>query len=105
MPYSKILEGIAGLLVREGFLERVEHKGRGTRKVLVANLKYLEGKPVIDNVRRVSRPGRRVYRSVAEIRQVKSGFGIALLSTPKGLLTNREARKERVGGEVLCEIW
>lgn len=104
-PYSKILESIATILVAEGFLEGVEHRGRGTRKTLVVTLRYVDGKPVIDNLRRMSRPGRRMYRSARELRGVKSGFGIAIVSTPKGLLTNKAAKKANVGGEILCEVW
>lgn len=105
IPYSKILESIGTILVSEGFLENVVHKGRGPRKILVATLRYIDGKPVVDNIRRISRPGRRMYLSARKIRNVKSGFGVSLISTPKGILTNKEAKKENVGGEVLCEIW
>lgn len=104
-PYSKILENIATLLAREGFLERVERRGRGIRKTLIATLRYVDGQSAIDDLKRVSRPGRRVYLSAKELRQVKSGFGIAVLSTPQGLMTNREARAKNIGGEVLCEVW
>lgn len=105
MPYAKLLEAIGTLLVAEGFLEGITHKGRGPRKTLVATLRYVDGKPMVDNVRRVSRPGKRMYVSAGKIRNVKSGFGIAVLSTPKGILTNKAAKKANVGGEVLCEIW
>ena len=105
MPHARMLEHIAALLTREGFLEEFSTRGRGTRKTLVVRLRYLEGKPVVEDLRRVSRPGRRVYRSAAEIRSVKSGFGVAIFSTPEGLLTNREAKKRNVGGEVICEVW
>lgn len=105
MPHSAILEGIARVLEREGFLARVEPKGRGPRRVLVVRIGQVNGRPVIENLRRISRPGRRVYRAAKDLRVVKSGLGVSVLSTPDGLMTNREAKKKNVGGEVLCEIW
>ncbi|MBI4134229.1 MAG: 30S ribosomal protein S8 [Candidatus Terrybacteria bacterium] len=104
-PYSKILHRIAEILVREGFLEEVSHRGRGPRRILAVRLRYLDGKSVIEDLRRVSRPGRRSYMAIRNIRPVKSGFGIAVISTPEGLMTNREAKRKNIGGEVLCEVW
>lgn len=105
MPYSKMINAVAALLLREGFLESVEHKGRAPKKILVATLKYVNGRPALENLRRVSRPGRRFYLPYRELRAVKSGFGIAIISTSEGLLTSKEARKRKVGGEILCEVW
>ena len=105
MPYSKMVDQVASLLQREGFLEHVEHKGRVPRKVLVATLKYIGGRPALESSRRVSRPGRRFYQPYRELRSVKSGFGISIISTSEGLLTNKEARKRKMGGEILCEVW
>ena len=105
VSYTRMMEHIADLLTREGFLEEFSTRGRGIRKTLVVRLRYLDGKPAVEDLRRVSRPGRRVYRAAAEIRPIKSGFGVAVLSTPEGLLTNREAKKRNVGGEVICEVW
>ncbi|MCH7905346.1 MAG: 30S ribosomal protein S8 [Armatimonadetes bacterium] len=104
-PYAKMLERIATVLAKEAFIERVEHRGRGPRKVLVVYLRYIDGKPAIENLRRVSRPGKRIYASAKDLRPVKSGYGILVLSTPQGLFTNREARKRNVGGEIVCEVW
>lgn len=105
VPYAKILERIAAILLKEGFLASVRHIGRGPKKILSLELRYENGRPVIENLKRISRPGKRVYLRADALRPVKSGYGIAILSTPKGIMTNREAKKHHVGGEVLCEVW
>ena len=105
-PYSKMKEQILSALLREGFVESVESTGEGTKRELVVTLKYgPTGETVINALERVSTPGRRVYRGVAELTPVLRGMGIQILSTPKGILTDREARKENVGGEILCRVY
>lgn len=111
LPSSKIKVAIAQILKDEGFLESFEEvqvEGKATR-ILRLQLKYVgerrERRPVITGLRRVSRPGRRVYASKAEIPWVRSGMGVAILSTPKGVMTGTRARQLGVGGEVLCHVW
>ena len=108
IPSSKIKVAIAKILADEGYVGgyRIENRPRPT---LVINLKYVgEAKlqrSVITTLKRVSKPGRRVYTSVKEIPWIKSGMGIAVLSTPKGVITGQQARRLNVGGEILCYVW
>jgi small subunit ribosomal protein S8 len=111
LPSSKIKESIARILQEEGYIsgyEVVDGKIAGS-KVLRLHLKYVgerrERRPVISGLERVSRPGRRVYTGKQEIPWVLSGIGIAILSTPKGVMTGQRARQLGVGGEVLCKVW
>ncbi len=104
---SRLNRAVAEALTREGYVEGVNEilDPRG-HKALRIQLKYdIDGEPVISRLGRVSRPGRRVYRSVRDIPRVLNGLGITVLSTSKGVLSDREARTAGVGGEVLCEIW
>jgi small subunit ribosomal protein S8 len=106
-PHSKLRERIVEILKEEGYLEgyRVE-KGERIGDELVIQLRYgAENKPAIHSMRRVSKPGRRKYSSADDLPSVKSGLGVAIVSTSKGVITDREARRLNVGGEVLCEIW
>lgn len=106
VPASKIKTGLSGILKQEGYIhsfKQVEHEGRS---YLILNLKYVKDKEnVIHGLRRVSRPGLRIYSGAQEIPDVNGGLGIAILSTPKGLLTGKDARKQNVGGEVLAHVW
>ena len=111
VPSSKIKVAIASILEQEGFIEGFEESqvdGK-THRTLRIQLKYVgerrERRPVISSVRRVSRPGRRVYVGKHEIPWVQSGIGLAILSTPKGVMSGVRARQLGVGGEVLCEVW
>ena len=105
IPFSKFKYEIAKLLVKNGFIEKAETKGRKPKKVIEIILKYKDKLPIISGLKRISVPGQRIYTNYREIKSVKSGYGIAIISTPKGLMTNKEARKKKVGGEILCEIW
>lgn len=105
VPFSKLKYEIIKILEKEKFLEKIEKVGKKTKKIIKINLRYENGKPAISSLKRISRPSRRVYIPVKEIRQLRGGYGISIISTPKGLMTNREAKKQRVGGEVICEIW
>jgi small subunit ribosomal protein S8 len=106
IPHSRLKAEIAGLLKREGYLEDVVVGGEGVRKSLELVLKYQAGKvPCIRGIRRVSTPGLRRYASTREMPRVLGGLGIAILSTSQGLMTDREARRRKVGGEVLCYVW
>ena len=106
IPFSAFKLAIAEKLKDAGYIAGIEKKGKKVRKTLDVVLKYNEaGKPVIHGARRISKPGRRMYRSVHEITPVRYGHGSLILSTPKGIKTDKEAKKEKVGGEALFEIW
>ncbi len=106
IPASKIKQAITEILKHEGFIRDYEVVEEGRRRLLRIYLKYGSNKErVITGLRRISRPGRRVYVKKDEIPRVLGGLGIAILSTPKGLMTDREARKIGLGGEVLCYVW
>lgn len=104
LPYSKLKHAIAQILVREGYLESAE-RVESEFGTLQLKLKYQRNEPAISNLKRVSKPGRRVYASRGELPWVLNNYGIAILSTSQGLMTNREARKKKIGGEVICEIY
>ncbi|OGH91142.1 MAG: 30S ribosomal protein S8 [Candidatus Magasanikbacteria bacterium RIFOXYD2_FULL_39_9] len=104
LPYSKIKFGIANILVKEGYLKKVEEK-KDVHPYLLVTLQYHSNVPAITHIKRISKPGHRRYIKRDDIEKVLSGFGVAILSTPKGLLTNTEARKEQVGGELICEVY
>lgn len=105
-PYSKIKFHIANILKVEGYLENVEvtTSERGGQE-LTLTLRYEGRRPVIREVKRVSKPGRRVYAKATELPRIYSDIGIAIISTPNGLMTNKEARKRRLGGEVICKVF
>jgi len=106
MPHSAFKHAIAEKLKEAGYVKTVEKKGKKARKTLDVTLKYDEtGLHAIHGVKRVSKPARRVYKSVLEIVPVRYGHGMLVLSTPKGIMTDKEARKEKIGGEALFEIW
>ena len=106
VPFSNFKLAIAEKLKEAGYVQTIEKKGRKVRKTLDIVLKYGEsGKPAISGVKRVSKPGRRVYQGFHEIVPVHYGHGSLILSTPKGVMTDKEARKQKLGGEVLFEIW
>ena len=99
-------KAIADILLSEGYISAVELKEDGYNGILVLTLKYVgKKKPVINSLKRVSRPGLRVYSDVETMPKVMDGLGIAILSTNKGILTDRQAKAQNVGGEVLCYIW
>ncbi|MFC1664052.1 30S ribosomal protein S8 [Pseudomonadota bacterium] len=105
MPNSKIKTAIAQVLKSEGYIVDFLEKEVEGKPYLEIILKYYEGKPVIEKLERVSKPGRRVYSSANELPAVIGGLGIALVSTSKGIMTERDARKAGVGGEVLCSVF
>ena len=106
MPSSKLKVALARLLKEEGFISNYEEKVEGNFKTLSIELKYDENnKPVITNLKRVSKPGLRNYCKAKNLPQVLGGLGVAVVSTSKGLLTDRKARKENLGGEVLAYIY
>lgn len=105
IPFSNLKHNIAKILEKQGFVEKVERKGRKTQKLIKIVLKYNDKIPAITGLKRISKLGKRIYLPKEKIKKVKAGFGIAIISTSKGLLTDTEARKHKLGGEVLCEIW
>jgi small subunit ribosomal protein S8 len=106
VPYSNFKLAIAEKLKDAGFIASIEKKGKKVKKTLDVVLKYRDnGMPVISGVKRISKPGRRMYKSVLDIVPVRYGKGALLLSTPAGIMTDKEAKKAKVGGEALFEIW
>jgi small subunit ribosomal protein S8 len=104
VPHSRIKEGIAGLLKREGYIADFSLEGKLPR-VIKLKLKYQGKKNVIEGLRRVSTPGLRRYVGAAEIPRVRGGLGVAVLSTSEGLMTDMQARKKNIGGELICYVW
>lgn len=104
MPLSKLKLAIARLLLEEGYIADVAVDGEGVQAVLVLKLKYFRGKPVIEYIQRVSRPGLRIYRGKGELPKVWNGLGVAIVSTSQGLMTDRAARKAGHGGEILAFV-
>lgn len=106
MPSSNIKAGIARILADEGFIEGYGVTDDKPQPRLVLRLRYTsQGRSVISGLERVSKPGRRFYSGYKEIPWVRSGLGISIVSTPKGLMTGRKARRARIGGEILCNVW
>ena len=115
VPFSNFKYEIAKILEKHGFIEKVEKKGRKVKRTIVITLKYLPAEaltkaghdktPAISGLKRVSKPGQRIYLDSTKIKRVKGGYGMAIISTSRGLMIDKEARKQRLGGEVLCEIW
>ena len=104
MPASTFKESIANVLKEEGYIQDWRTEGEGSNKQLIIELKYYMGAPVIDKIKKVSRPGLRIYKSVEELPQVIGGLGIAIISTSKGVMTDRAAREGGHGGEVICTV-
>jgi small subunit ribosomal protein S8 len=104
MPASKLKASIAKVLKEEGYVEDFALREDGTRKELAIALKYYAGRPVIERLERVSKPGLRVYKGRDDIPRVMNGLGVAILSTSHGVMTDRKARADGVGGEVLCIV-
>ena len=115
VPFSNLKYEIAKILEKNGFIEKVEKKGKKTKKIIEITLKYLPAEalakegdnkiPAISGLKRISKPGQTIYLGHRQIKRVKGGYGIAIISTSKGLMTDKEARKQKIGGEVICEIW
>jgi len=103
-PVSKLRRNVLEVLQREGYIRGYRQDEQGFRELAI-ELKYHNGEPVIRELRRVSKPGRRVYRGVEDLPQIYNGLGIAILSTPRGVMSDSEAREAHVGGEVLCMVF
>jgi small subunit ribosomal protein S8 len=106
IPLSKLKEELARILVSEGYVDGYEIVGEGVHRSLRLKLRYgPERSRVINGLRRVSKPGLRVYRGASDLPRVNGGLGVAVISTSQGVLPDREARRRRLGGEVMCEVW
>ena len=105
MPSSKLKVAVAGILKEEGYITDFNISADEIKKVLSVELKYFEGKPVIATLERVSRPSVRRYRGTGDLPTILNGLGIAIISTPQGVMTDKTARAQGVGGEVLCYVW
>jgi len=105
LPFSKLKNEIANLLSKNNFVGEVKKIAKGKGKSMKINLKYGDGMPAIEGIKRISKPGQKMYFKTKEIKKIRGGFGISIISTSKGLMTNKEAKKAKLGGEVICEIW
>ncbi|NQW29590.1 MAG: 30S ribosomal protein S8 [Ignavibacteria bacterium] len=105
IPNSKLKVAIAEILKDQGFIAGFETEDDSKQGVLNIKLRYYLGQPVIREIHRVSKPGRRVYSGADKLPRVRNGLGIAIISTPRGVMSDKQARREHVGGEVLCTIW
>lgn len=105
IPFSRVKDQIANLLVEEGFVKSKTVKGEGKDKVIVIEMKYVDRERVITGLKRISKPGLRVYVSSSEVPKVLNGLGIAIISTNKGIMTDANARQHNVGGEVIAYVW
>ena len=105
LPSSNFKIKIADILKNEGFIKNFKVNKENTKFLLSLELKYHSGNPVINNFERVSKPGRRIFSSADSLPKINNGLGIAILSTPKGVMTDIDARKQRVGGEIICKVF
>ena len=105
LPSSKFKSKIADILKNEGFIKDFKVSTQEKKNILSLELKYHSGNPVISNFERVSKPGRRIFSSADSLPKINNGLGIAILSTPKGVMTDIDARKQKVGGEIVCKVF
>ena len=105
IPLSKIKNKIADILFNEGGVGEVKKTAKEGAKTLKISLKYDNGVPAVAGFKRVSKPGQRIYEGFSEIRKVRGGYGISIISTSKGLMTNNDARYKKIGGVVICQVW
>lgn len=105
IPYSKQKEHVIKVILAEGYIADYEITGEGTAKQITVSLKYFDNSPVITAIKRISRPGLRIYKNCQDLPKVVGGLGVAIISTSKGVMSDKAARYAKVGGEVLCYIW
>ena len=105
LPSSNFKSKIADILKNEGFIKDFKINSDDNKNILSLELKYHSGNPVISNFERVSKPGRRIFSSADSLPKINNGLGIAILSTPKGVMTDIDARKQKVGGEIICKVF
>ena len=104
LPYSRLKTDILNVLKEEGYIKNYAAVENGNKRDITVDLKYYQGRPVIEKIKRASKPSLRVYQGYQDIPQVRGGLGITILSTPKGVMTDKAARTQKVGGEVLCIV-
>ena len=104
MPHSNLKGEILNVLQQEGYIESSDVVAEGCKKVVSVTLKYYEGRPVIEKIKRISRPALRVYRGYDKLPSVRGGIGISIISTPKGVMADKNARAQKLGGEVICTV-
>jgi small subunit ribosomal protein S8 len=105
LPSSNFKSKIADILKSEGFIKDFKISSEEKKPTLMLELKYYSGNPVISNFERVSKPGRRIFSSAGSLPKINNGLGIAIISTPKGVMTDIDARKQKVGGEIICKVF
>mgnify|MGYP001392472788 FL=1 len=105
LPSSNFKSKIADILKNEGFIKDCKVLDNGKKPILTLELKYHSGNPVISNFERISKPGRRIFSSADSLPKINNGLGIAIVSTPKGVMTDIDARKQKVGGEIICKVF
>ena len=105
MPSSKFKIKIADVLKNEGYIINYNVESENGKDKLLIDLKYSSGNPVINSIQRISKPGRRIFSSAESLPKVSNGLGIAIISTPKGVMTDQDARKNQVGGEIICKVF
>ena len=105
LPSSNFKTKIADILKNEGYIKNFEVLGEEKKPILSMELKYHSGNPVISNFERVSKPGRRIFSSADSLPKINNGLGIAIVSTPKGVMTDMDARKQKIGGEIICKVF
>jgi len=105
VPFSNLKFEIAKILEKEGFVVQVDKRGRKEKKKIEIALRYENGQPSISGLKKISKTGQRIYKCYRDIKRIRGGYGMTIISTSKGLMTDKEARKKKLGGEVICEIW
>ncbi len=105
VPHSKIKEAIAHTLVQEGYIADYAVTQERATKILTLKLKYSGSRPMISSIKRISKPGRRLYAKASALTPSLSGYGITIISTSKGVMTNKAASQQKIGGELICEVW
>ena len=106
MPSSKMKKNLANVLKKEGYISNFETEKNGSFETLLVELKYdTANRPAMEGIKRISKPGRRIYAKKDELPEIRYGLGIAIITTSRGVMTDREARSQNIGGEVVCSIW
>lgn len=105
VPYSKAKNSIAKILKEKGFINDFSVKQKKQEKLLDIVLKYINGEPMVSGMKKISKPGQRIYTPVSKIQRVRGGYGIMIVSTSQGIMTGQEARKNNTGGEIICKVW
>ena len=105
IPFSNLKYEIVKILEKKGFIKKAEVKGKKIKKTKDITLKYDNKIPAISGLKRISKPGQKIYEGFQKIKRIQGGYGIAIISTSRGLMTDKEAKKQKLGGEIICEIW